>query len=152
MDVKHNLPFLISQSAVIAKESGRHVKAGNPLVTYPFENTLLYTGLPNAYPEELLAAVPREKFKALGDVLVEPHGWPSRALEPVSDNATSEVAIRRDLALINVGGLGEWGGPAACYAADWQIRPYMIDLVDKDFTKCLVPLGQKIVPGASTWS
>jgi len=152
MDVKHNLPFLISQSAVLAVESGRHVEAGAPLVTYPFENTLLYTGVPNAYSEEVLADVPREKFKGLGDVLVEPHGWPSRALEPVPDNATSEIAIRRALAPVNVGGLGEWGGPAACYVADWQIRPFMVDLVNKDFTKCIVPLGQKIVPGAATWS
>lgn len=152
MDVKHNLPFLISQSAVLAVESGRHVEAGNPLVAYPFENTLLYTGVPNAYSEEYLADTPREKFKALGDILVEPHGWPSRALEQVSDNATSEVAIHRDLALINVGGLAEWGGPATCYMEDWQIRPFMVDLVNKDFTKCIVPLGQKIVPGASFWS
>lgn len=152
MDVKHNLPFLISQSAIIAQESGRHVKAGLPLITYPFENTLLYSGVPNAYPAESLSDVPQEKFKALGDVLIEPHGWPSRALEPVSENATSEVMIRRDLAPINVGGLGEWGGPAACYVADWQIRPFMVDLVNKDFTHCIVPLGQKIVPGASTWS
>lgn len=151
-DVKHNLPFLISQSSVLAVESGRHVEAGAPLVSYPFENTLLYTGVPNAYSAETLADLPREKFKGLGDVLVEPHGWPSRALEPVSDNATSEVAIRRELAPVNVGGLGEWGGPAACYVADWQIRPFMVDLVNKDFTKCIVPLGQKIVPGASTWS
>jgi len=28
----------------------------------------------------------------------------------------------------------------------------MVDLVNRDFTKCLVPLGQKIIPGAATWS
>jgi hypothetical protein len=151
-DVKHNLLFLISQSAVIAPQSGHHPEGENRLVTYPFENTLLYTGLPNSYSADELAELPQEKFKALGDVLVEPHGWPSRALEPVSDNATSEVAVSRDLAPINVGGLGEWAGPAACYAADWQIRPFMIDAVNRDFTKCMIPLGEKIVPGASTWS
>merc|ERR1712048_1054805 len=106
-DVEENLPFLVSQSSVVSIESGTDQKT-NPLVAFPMENTLLYTGLPVSLNSSLLGP---EGYQGLGDVLVEPFAWPSTPLEkPDAAYAGGELKVRKLQWSVNTGNLGEWMG------------------------------------------
>jgi hypothetical protein len=145
-DVKNELPFLVTQSAVIALESGTD-QAEDPLIAFPYENTPLYSGVPIAITGSALG---REQFGGLGDVLVEPFASYSEALEMVRKDAESEVSVRRMPQFLNFGDLGDWQGAATCYPADWQIRPHVVS-VTKRFP-CLATFGEKFLPHGSLWS
>ena len=80
-DVSRKLPFLLSQSAILAPYTG--LQADDPLKFFPLEQTPLYTGTVPAYPKNQ-SGMPHN----IGDVLVESFAWDSKMVSPW--NATNE--------------------------------------------------------------
>ena len=80
-DVSRKLPFLLSQSAILAPYTG--LQADDPLKFFPLEQTPLYIGTVPAYPKNQ-TGMPHD----IGDVLLEPFAWDSKMVSPW--NATNE--------------------------------------------------------------
>jgi len=80
----------------------------NPLISYPYENTLLYTGVPVA------VEAAKTKGKAIGDVFVEPWAQSSTALAAMPKGASGKLLVQRETPLIdvfgfqNLGDLNDW--------------------------------------------
>ncbi|CAE7876174.1 unnamed protein product [Symbiodinium microadriaticum] len=138
-DVSRKLPFLLSQSAILEPYTG--LTKEDPLVFFPLEQTPLYAGTIPGYNAT-------DVHRSIGDVLVEPFAWGSRARSPWT-NFSNGGELRMDVSrsFLNVGDLATWAGTATSYIADFQIRTW----ADK-IPKCLVAEGEKLLPHANFWS
>ncbi|CAJ1335879.1 unnamed protein product [Effrenium voratum] len=137
-DQSQKLPFLLSQSAVLAPYSGLEPK--DPLEFFPLEQTPLYMGtVPTSHSSAGMHAV--------GDVLVEPFAWDSTIRSPWQNQSGQEQSIEVSRALLNVGDLALWAGTATAYIADFQVRPW----ADK-LPRCIIAEGEKVLPHARLWS
>jgi len=138
-DVSRKLPFLLSQSAILEPYTGLTPK--DPLIFFPLEQTPLYAGTIPGYNAS-------DVHRSIGDVLVEPFAWGSRARSPWT-NFSNGNELRMDVSrsFLNVGDLATWAGTATSYIADFQIRTW----ADK-IPKCLVAEGEKLLPHANFWS
>ncbi|CAE7213073.1 unnamed protein product, partial [Symbiodinium sp. CCMP2456] len=138
-DVSRKLPFLLSQSAVLEPYTGLSPK--DPLVFFPLEQTPLYAGTIPGYNAT-------DVHRSIGDVLVEPFAWGSRARSPWTNFSNgNELTMDVSRSFLNVGDLATWAGTATSYIADFQIRTW----ADK-IPKCLVAEGEKLLPHANFWS
>jgi hypothetical protein len=143
-DLDGNLPFLLSQSAVMDLHSGSN-QSVDPLFSYPLDNTPLYTGIPRGYfGANVSAGAP---YKKLGDLFLEPFAFNSDALEPMPQSSTGKVKVRPRNRFFNAGSLAEWAGIATCYVAAFQIRP-----ATPKIPKCAVAAATKLMPQARFWS
>jgi len=140
-DAKHNLPFLIGQSAILAPYSGRPDQGGN-LSAFPLEHTPLYVGTSPSYSGQ--DALP---YTGIGDNLVDPFIFSGTPSGPMSSANVSEMEIKPTTSTINAGQLSSWLGIATAYIADFQIRGWADQL-----PQCLVAVGEKILPHATIWS
>lgn len=78
-DVSRKLPFLLSQSAILAPYTG--LEPDDPLKFFPLEQTPLYIGTPPAYPKNK-TGMPHD----IGDVLVESFAWNSQMVSSWNTN------------------------------------------------------------------
>jgi len=133
-DVKHNLPFLISQASVVYFDSGTKK---TPLIAAPYETSLLYSGVP------VSPTVP--------GVYVEPFATSSKVQAAVPVNATrGAVAASRELNVLNSGGLSEWASYSTAVVAAWQIRPTLDYLAQE--IHCGKTRAEKLAPRNWFWS
>lgn len=140
-DVANKLPFLLSQSAVLSLQTGTNQQS-DPLLSYPLEQSPMYIGVPTSHTSN-----DSVHYKGLGDLLIEPFGFGSEALEPVANASMSEISIRKRRNLVNIGDVSEWAGVATNYAGDYQIRPWSLTV-----PKCVKTAFEKIMPHAWMWS
>jgi hypothetical protein len=71
---------------------------------------------------------------------------------PAVLDGSAEMLVDRSPDWVNWGALAAWAAQATCYAADYQIRPWVVDAINKDFTGCLRPGIDKLIPHADIWS
>lgn len=145
-DVKHELPFLISQAAVFSLHSG--YTRWNKLKAFTIENSALYTGLPVSFNEQ----VGKEHFNG-GDVLTEPFAASSELLEApdwLTETGKVHVHVRINDDNKDVGGLVEWQGVTTCALGAWQIRPWAVRLAG--LLPCTAEVGEQLMPHHSVWS
>eukprot|EP00747_Dinoflagellata_sp_TGD_P117682 gnl/TRDRNA2_/TRDRNA2_172659_c1_seq1.p1 gnl/TRDRNA2_/TRDRNA2_172659_c1~~gnl/TRDRNA2_/TRDRNA2_172659_c1_seq1.p1 ORF type:complete len:601 (-),score=82.68 gnl/TRDRNA2_/TRDRNA2_172659_c1_seq1:329-2056(-) len=142
-DVELNLPFLISQTAVLAPFSGTDPKT-NPLFFFPLEHTPLYAGIQGSYNESQAGP-----YKGLGDMLVEPFGWSSEARAPLINTSGAPVPtkLRRRRNAANLGDLAEWMGQGTCYPCVFQA-----DGQNAHHSHCTVAAIEKLSPHSWSWS
>eukprot|EP00440_Ansanella_granifera_P027214 gb/GFBE01029561.1/.p1 GENE.gb/GFBE01029561.1/~~gb/GFBE01029561.1/.p1 ORF type:complete len:632 (+),score=110.56 gb/GFBE01029561.1/:1-1896(+) len=140
-DVSRGLPFLLSQSALLAPYTGLDAK--DPLVTFPIEQTPLYAGIFPAFRGSKAGPL-----GAVGDLLLEPFAFGSRIEVPLPNGTNGDkVELRLDSELMNAGQLGQWQGMASAYVADFQVRGW----ADK-IPRCLIAGSEKMMPHANLWS
>ncbi|CAK9109143.1 ANK_REP_REGION domain-containing protein [Durusdinium trenchii] len=138
-DVSRKLPFLLSQSAILAPYTGLETK--DSLRTFPLEQTPLYTGTVPAYSKN------QSKIgHGLGDLLLEPFAWDSKMLNPWNES-NPELSVQLNRGWVNFGDLATWQGVATAYVADFQIRTW----ADR-IPHCLIAEGEKLLPHAEIWS
>jgi len=138
-DMSQQLPFLLSQAAILAPFTGH---GRDPVAVFPLEHTPLYTGTLTSFVGE--GAYP---YTAVGDVLVEPFAWPGEVLEPVPAGPVTEVKVKRQPHLVNLGQLAEWQAFTTAYVADFQVRPW-----SKHLPQCTVAAAEKLLPHAPLWT
>ncbi|CAK9070474.1 unnamed protein product [Durusdinium trenchii] len=139
-DVSRKLPFLLSQSAILAPYTGLETK--DSLRTFPLEQTPLYTGTVSKIGH------------GLGDLLLEPFAWDSKMLNPWNESNPELSFLRQNVGRVqlnrgwvNFGDLATWQGVATAYVADFQIRTW----ADR-IPHCLIAEGEKLLPHAEIWS
>jgi len=147
-DITHKLPFLVSQSAIVAYHSGTDQKT-NPLVTFPIERTPLYSGIPVAY-----ATVEPEAWGGLGGIFVEPFAFSSQPLSPVPNASSSSAGAPMDVQVTlhhhTVGAITEWQAISTAVGAAWQIRPKLDDLGVR--LPCTADFAEQVNPHEQIWS
>jgi hypothetical protein len=141
-DMQNKLPYLISQSAVMASQTGTDQKR-NPLLSFPLEQTPMYSGVPTAYPAPKESA----RYGGIGDALVDSIGFNGKALQPLPNTSRGEVEVSPRQNLFNIGALADWAGTATAYVAAFQIRPWV-----QKVPQCAVTAFEKLMPHAWLWS
>jgi len=138
-DRSQQLPFLLSQAAILAPASGRH---GDLIQYWPIEDTPLYTGIFQSF-----SGTNATPYGAVGDILTEAFAWPGEVLNPVPLQPMTEVSIDRKPRLGNLGQLAMLSGMATAYGADFQVRPWTVKIPE-----CAVAAIEMLQPHAPIWS
>lgn len=139
LDVEHELPYLISQSAVIAFDSVTDQQT-NPLTATPFEASLLYTGVPeHDRPKRHWPGVYVEPFASSSEV---------KSLVAKEAKTTAQVLPRRSV--FNSGGLAEWASQTSAIVAAWQVRPSLDQIAES--SQCSLDAAKKLAPRNWFWN
>jgi len=139
-DVKHELPFLLSQSAVLSYRSGSDQRT-NPLVAFPIERSPLYSGIPVAYSGD---SVHLEAYSGIGGIFVEPFAFSAAPLHAAANSA--QVEPQRS----QVGALTEWQAVTTAAGAAWQVRPRLDNLSAR--YGCTAEFLERLTPHERLWS
>jgi len=135
------LPFLITQSSVLALDSGSD-QASDPLLSYAIESSSLLHGVPVSSRGAAAGS-----YRGMGDVMVEPFAASSAARSPLPRSSSGSMRVQQRLNALNFGALSSWAGIGTCYAADFQGSAQY-----QKAPKCEKSAMEKILPYASMWS